>query len=153
MSRTSDVSEYYVAGRRVPAIFNGMATAADWMSAASFIGLAGILYLSGFDGLAFVMGWSGGYVLVALLLAPYLRRFGQFTIPDFLGARYGGNLARGIGVVAAVLASFTYLVAQVYGIGLVSGRFLGIDFTTGVFVGLAGILVCSLLGGMKAITW
>ncbi|MFA7095971.1 MAG: VC_2705 family sodium/solute symporter [Gammaproteobacteria bacterium] len=153
LSRTGDIAEYYVAGRRVPAIFNGMATAADWMSAASFIGLAGILYLSGFDGLAFVMGWSGGYVLVALLLAPYLRRFGQFTIPDFLGARYGGNFARGIGVVAAVLASFTYLVAQVYGIGLVSSRFLGIDFTTGVFVGLAGILVCSLLGGMKAITW
>jgi cation/acetate symporter len=98
MSKTADVSEYYVAGRRVPAIFNGMATGADWMSAASFIGMAGTLYLAGYDGLAFVLGWTGGYVLVALFLAPYLRKFGQFTIPDFLGSRYGGNLPRTIGV-------------------------------------------------------
>lgn len=153
MSRTADISEYYVAGRRVPAIFNGMASGADWMSAASFIGMAGTLYLSGYDGLAFVMGWTGGYVLVALFLAPYLRKFGQFTIPDFLGARYGGNLPRMIGVVAAVLASFIYVVAQIYGVGLISSRFLGIDFITGVFAGVAGILVCSFLGGMKAITW
>lgn len=106
LSRTSDVSEYYVAGRRVPAMFNGMATAADWMSAASFIGLAGTLYFSGFEGLAFVTGWTGGFVLVALLLAPYLRKFGQYTIPDFLGARYQGNVARLVGLAAAVLASF-----------------------------------------------
>jgi cation/acetate symporter len=153
MSRTADITEYYVAGRRVPAVFNGMATGADWMSAASFIGMAGTLYLAGYDGLAFVMGWTGGYVLVALFLAPYLRKFGQFTIPDFLGARYGGNLARTVGVFAAVLASFTYVVAQIYGVGLITSRFLGLDFVTGVFTGLAGILVCSFLGGMRAVTW
>lgn len=153
MSRTSDVSEYYVAGRQVPALFNGMATAADWMSAASFIGLAGTLYYSGFEGLAFVTGWTGGYVLVALLLAPFLRKFGQFTIPDFLGARYEGHFARVVGVIAAVMASFVYVVAQIYGVGLITSRFIGIEFEIGVFVGLAGILVCSFLGGMRAVTW
>ncbi len=153
MSRTSDVSEYYVAGRRVPAVFNGMATAADWMSAASFIGLAGTLYFSGFEGLAFVTGWTGGFVLVALLLAPYLRKFGQYTIPDFLGARYQGNVARVVGLAATVLASFVYLVAQIYGVGLVTSRFVGMEFEIGLFVGLAGILVCSFLGGMRAVTW
>jgi len=153
LSRTSDVSEYYVAGRRVPALFNGMATGADWMSAASFIGLAGTLYLSGYDGLAFVMGWTGGYCLVALLLAPYLRKFGQFTIPDFLGARYGGNIPRSIGVFAAILCSFTYVIAQIYGLGLIVSRFTGLDFGVGVFVGLGSILVCSFLGGMRAVTW
>lgn len=153
ISRTSDVTEYYVAGRRVPAVFNGMATAADWMSAASFIGLAGTLYFSGFEGLAFVTGWTGGFVLVALLLAPYLRKFGQYTIPDFLGARYEGNAARLIGLAATMLASFVYLVAQIYGVGLVTSRFVNIEFEIGLFVGLAGILVCSFLGGMRAVTW
>ncbi len=153
MSKTADVSEYYVAGRRVPALFNGMATGADWMSAASFIGMAGTLYLSGYDGLAFVLGWTGGYCLVALLLAPYLRKFGQFTIPDFLGARYGGNIPRSIGVFAAILCSFTYVIAQIYGVGLITSRFTGLEFSVGVFAGLAGILVCSFLGGMKAVTW
>ncbi|MGZ8198746.1 MAG: VC_2705 family sodium/solute symporter, partial [Burkholderiales bacterium] len=153
MSRTAEVAEYYVAGRRVPAFFNGMATGADWMSAASFIGMAGTLYLSGFDGLAFVMGWTGGYVLVALFLAPYLRKFGQFTIPDFLGARYGGNIIRTIGIIAAIIASFVYVVAQIYGVGLITSRFTGLEFGVGVFVGLGGILVCSMLGGMKAVTW
>jgi len=153
LTRTSDLTEYYVAGRRVPALFNGMATAADWMSAASFIGLAGMLYLSGYDGLAFVMGWTGGYVLVALLLAPYLRRFGQYTIPDFLGARYGGNLPRAIGAFAAILCSFTYVIAQIYGVGLIVSRFTGLDFGVGVFLGLGGILLCSFLGGMRAVTW
>ncbi len=153
MSRTSDVSEYYVAGRHVPAVFNGMATAADWMSAASFIGLAGTLYYAGFEGLAFVTGWTGGFVLVALLLAPYLRKFGQYTIPDFLGARYQGNVARLVGLFATVLASFVYLVAQIYGVGLVTSRFVGLEFEIGLFVGLAGILVCSFLGGMRAVTW
>ncbi|HUX31357.1 MAG TPA: sodium:solute symporter family protein [Thiobacillus sp.] len=153
MSRTADVSEYYVAGRRVPALFNGMATGADWMSAASFIGMAGTLYLAGFDGLAFVMGWTGGYVLVALFLAPYLRKFGQFTIPDFLGTRYGGNLPRTIGVIAAIICSFTYVVAQIYGVGIITARLTGLEFHIGVFVGLAGILVCSFLGGMRAVTW
>ena len=152
LSRTADVSEYYVAGRRVPALFNGMATGADWMSAASFIGLAGTLYFGGYQGLAFVMGWTGGYVLVALLLAPFLRKFGQFTIPDFLGARYG-NGARLVAVIAAIVASFSYVVAQIYGVGLITSRFIGMDFEIGVFVGLAGILVCSFLGGMRAVTW
>ena len=140
MSRTVDAAEYYVAGRRVPAFFNGMATGADWMSAASFIGMAGTLYLSGFDGLAFVMGWTGGYCLVAFLLAPYLRKFGQFTIPDFLGERYGGNVVRSVGIFAAILCSFTYVVAQIYGVGLITSRFTGLEFGIGVFVGLAGIL-------------
>jgi cation/acetate symporter len=153
MSKTADVGEYYVAGRRVPALFNGMATGADWMSAASFIGMAGTLYLSGYDGLAFVLGWTGGYCLVAILLAPYLRKFGQFTIPDFLGARFGGHLPRFIGVVAAIVCSFTYVIAQIYGVGIITSRFTGLEFQVGVFVGLAGILVCSFLGGMKAVTW
>ena len=153
MARTVDAAEYYVAGRRVPAFFNGMATGADWMSAASFIGMAGTLYLSGFDGLAFVMGWTGGYCLVAFLLAPYLRKFGQFTIPDFLGERYGGNIVRSIGIFAAILCSFTYVVAQIYGVGLITSRFTGLEFGVGVFVGLLGILVCSFLGGMRAVTW
>lgn len=153
MSRTSDVAEYYVAGRRVPAFFNGMATGADWMSAASFIGMAGTLFLSGFDGLAFVMGWTGGYCLVALFLAPYLRKFGQFTIPDFLAERYGGNIVRTIGIVSAITCSFVYVVAQIYGVGLITSRFTGLEFGVGVFVGLAGILVCSMLGGMRAVTW
>ena len=153
ISRTSDVSEYYVAGRRVPAFFNGMATGADWMSAASFIGLAGTLYLSGFQGLAYVVGWTGGFVLVALLLAPYLRRCEQYTIPDFLGARYGGNAIRLVAVGAAILASFVYVVAQIYGVGVITSRFVSLQFEIGVFVGLAGILVCSFLGGMRAVTW
>jgi cation/acetate symporter len=153
MSRTTDATEYYVAGRRVPAMYNGMATGADWMSAASFIGLAGTLYLTGYNGLAFVMGWTGGYCLVALLLAPYLRKFGQFTIPDFLGERYGGNLPRFIGVFAAILCSFTYVVAQIYGVGLITSRLTGVAFELGVFLGLGGILVCSFLGGMRAVTW
>ena len=153
MSRTSDASEYYVAGRRVPALFNGMATGADWMSAASFIGMAGTLYLTGFNGLAFILGWTGGYCLVALFLAPYLRKFGQFTIPDFLGERYGGNFARTIGIFAAILCSFPYVVAQIYGVGLITTRLTGVSFELGIFLGLGGILVCSFLGGMKAVTW
>jgi cation/acetate symporter len=153
MSRTNDADEYYVAGRRVPAVFNGMATGADWMSAASFIGMAGTLYLSGYSGLAFIMGWTGGYCLVALFLAPYLRKFGQFTIPDFLGARYGGHAPRFVGIVIAILCSFTYVVAQIYGVGLITTRLSGVDFTLGIFVGLGGILVCSFLGGMRAVTW
>jgi cation/acetate symporter len=153
MSRTTDAAEYYVAGRRVPAVYNGMATGADWMSAASFIGMAGTLYLTGYSGLAFIMGWTGGYCLVALFLAPYLRKFGQFTIPDFLGERYGGNLPRFIGIVAAILCSFTYVVAQIYGVGLITSRLTGVAFELGIFLGLGGILVCSFLGGMRAVTW
>ena len=153
ITRTTDADEYYVAGRRVPAIYNGMATGADWMSAASFIGMAGTLYLSGYDGLAFIMGWTGGYCLVALFLAPYMRKFGQFTIPDFLGERYGGHIPRFIGIVAAILCSFTYVVAQIYGVGLITARLAGVEFEVGIFLGLSGILVCSLLGGMRAVTW
>lgn len=153
MSRTTDAAEYYVAGRRVPAVYNGMATGADWMSAASFIGMAGTLYLTGYSGLAFIMGWTGGYCLVALFLAPYLRKFGQFTIPDFLGERYGGNLPRFIGIIAAILCSFTYVVAQIYGVGIITSRLTGVAFEIGIFLGLAGILVCSFLGGMRAVTW
>jgi cation/acetate symporter len=153
LSRTMQVSEYYVAGRKVPAFYNGMATAADWMSAASFIGMAGTLYAQGYNGLAFVLGWTGGYVLVAVLIAPYLRKFGAYTVPDFLGARYGGNFARLLGVIVLFCCSFTYIVAQVYGTGIVTSRFLGIPFEYAVFVGLAGILVCSMLGGMRAVTW
>jgi len=151
--RTTDAAEYYVAGRRVPALYNGMATGADWMSAASFIGLAGTLYLTGYSGLAFIMGWTGGYCLVALVLAPYLRKFGQFTIPDFLAERYGGHLPRLIGVGAAILCSFTYLVAQIYGVGLITSYLTGVAFELGIFLGLGGILVCSFLGGMRAVTW
>lgn len=153
LCRTTDADEYYVAGRRVPAVYNGMATAADWMSAASFISLAGTMYLQGYAGLAFIMGWTGGYCLVALLLAPYLRRFGQYTIPDFLGARYASHGPRLLGVVAAILCSFTYVVAQIYAIGLIASHLTGVGFEIGVFLGLGGILVCSFLGGMRAVTW
>jgi cation/acetate symporter len=152
-SRTAKISEYYVAGRSVPAFFNGMATGSDWMSAASFIGMAGTIFGLGYDGLAYIMGWTGGYVLLAVFLGPYLRKFGQYTIPDFLGARYGGNAARTIGILAAITASFTYLIAQVTGVGIIMSRFLNLPFATGVVVGLLGILVCSMLGGMKAVTW
>jgi len=153
LSRTTDPAEYYVAGRRVPAFYNGMATGADWMSAASFIGMAGTLYLSGYGGLAYVLGWTGGFCLVALLIAPYLRKFGQFTIPDFLAARYDGNLTRVMGALAAIGCSFLYVVAQIYGVGLITSRITGVAFEVGVFLGLGGILVCSFLGGMRAVTW
>jgi cation/acetate symporter len=153
LSRTMELSEYYVAGRVVPPVFNGMATGADWMSAASFISMAGGLYLAGYGGLGYVLGWTGGYVLVAVLLAPYLRKFGQFTVPDFLGVRYEGNTARLCGVVVLFCASFTYIVSQCFGIGIITSRFLGIPFEIAIFVGLLGILVCSMLGGMRAVTW
>ncbi len=153
ITRTSNPDQYYVAGRGVPAVFNGMATGSDWMSAASFISMAGALSAQGFAGLAYVMGWTGGYLLLAVFLGPYLRQFGAYTIPDFLGARYGGNFARVIGVIGAVACSFTYLIAQVTGVGLIVSRFIGLDFNIGVFVGLVGVLFCSVLGGMKSVTW
>src|SRR5215510_11256229 len=153
LSRTMEISEYYVAGRVVPPFFNGMATGADWMSAASFISMAGGLYLGGYSGLGYVLGWTGGYVLVGILLAPYLRKFGQFTVPDFLGTRYESNTARFVGVIVLFCASFTYIVAQCFGIGIITSRFLGIGFEVAIFVGLLGILVCSMLGGMRAVTW
>jgi cation/acetate symporter len=146
LTRTSNPDQYYVAGRGVPAVFNGMATGSDWMSAASFISMGGALSAQGFAGLAYVMGWTGGYLLLAVFLGPYLRQFGAYTIPDFLGARFGGNLPRIIGVVAAIACSFTYLIAQVTGVGLIVSN-------VGVFVGLLGVLFCSVLGGMKSVTW
>lgn len=150
-TRTSDVAEYFVAGRRVPAIYAGMSAGTDWLSAASFIGLAGALYQSGYQGLAFVIGWTGGYVLLALLLAPYLRKFGQYTLPDFLAARYGGQTIRLLGAFAVIVASLIYVVAQVYGVGLITSRFITLQFEIGVYLGLAGVLVCSFLGGMRAL--
>jgi cation/acetate symporter len=151
--RTTDMNEYYVAGRRIPAIYNGMAIAADWMSAASFVGLAGTLYLGGYSGLAFILGWTGGFCLVALLVAPYLRKFGQYTVADFFAARYGGRMPRIMAALATILCSFVYLVAQIYAVGLISSRLTGIAFEIGIFLGLGGVLLCSFLGGMRAVTW
>jgi cation/acetate symporter len=153
LSRTAQVSEYYVAGRRVPAFYNGMATGADWMSAASFVGMAGTLFLLGYDGLAWVLGWTGGYVLVSVLVGPYLRKFGAYTVPDFMSFRFGGNFARFLAVVVLVCCSFTYVTAQIFGTGIIASRFLGMPFEVAVFVGLVGILLCSMLGGMRAVTW
>lgn len=153
MSRTAQVSEYYVAGRRVPALYNGMATGADWMSAASFVGMAGTLFLLGYDGLAWVLGWTGGYVLVSILIGPYLRKFGAYTVPDFMAFRFGGNTARMVAVIVLVCCSFTYVTAQIFGTGIIASRFLGMPFEVAVFAGLAGILLCSMLGGMRAVTW
>tara|TARA_B110000503_G_scaffold50759_1_gene82080 strand:+ start:1388 stop:3223 length:1836 start_codon:yes stop_codon:yes gene_type:complete len=153
LSRTMQVSEYYVAGREVPTVFNGMATAADWMSGASFVAMAGGIYYGGYTYMAFLVGWTGGYVLVSTLLAPYLRKFGCYTVPDFIGTRYGGNIARLCAVVVLVLASFTYVTAQINAIVPVASRALDIPFTTGVWVGLISILLCSMLGGMRAVTW
>ncbi|MCP5151822.1 MAG: cation acetate symporter [Ectothiorhodospiraceae bacterium] len=153
LSRTMQVDAYYVAGRQVPPVFNGMATAADWMSGASFVAMAGGIYMGGHPYLAFVVGWTGGYVLVAVLMAPYLRKFGCYTVPDFIGTRYGGNLARFIAVVVLVVASFTYVTAQINATGTIAARALLIPFEVGVWFGLLGILLCSMLGGMRAVTW
>ena len=151
VTRTSDVAEYFVAGRRIPAVYAGMSSGTDWLSAASFIGLAGALYHTGYQGLAFVIGFTGGYVLLALLLAPYLRKFAQYTLPDFLAARYGGQAIRLLGAFAVITASLVYVVAQVYGVGLITSRFITLQFEIGVYLGLAGVLVCSFLGGMRAL--
>ena len=158
--RTTDVDEYYLAGRRVPAIYNGMATAADWMSAASFISLAGGLYLQGFagsptqvGGLAYVLGWTGGFCLVGLLVAPYLRGLKLYTVPDFFAWRYASPWPRRIAAMATVLCSFIYVVAQIYGVGLITSRLTGVRFEIGILLGLSGVLVCSFLGGMRAVTW
>jgi cation/acetate symporter len=153
VSGTKNLGEYYVAGRSVPALANGLATGADWMSAASFISMAGTLWLLGYDGLAYILGWTGGYVLLALLFAPYIRKFGQYTIPDFVGARYEGDTARVVAALAAILISFTYVTAQVVGVGLIMSRLVGVSYPVGVLIGLVGVLLCSFMGGMKAITW
>ena len=153
LSRTMQVDAYYVAGRSVPPVFNGMATAADWMSGASFVAMAGGIYMGGHAYLAFVVGWTGGYVLVAALMAPYLRKFGCYTVPDFIGTRYGGNLARFCAVLVLTVASFTYVTAQINATGTIASRALHIPFEVGVWFGLLGILLCSMLGGMRAVTW
>ncbi len=153
LSRTMQADAYYVAGRQVPTVFNGMATAADWMSGASFVAMAGGIYFKGYGYMALLVGWTGGYVLVASLLAPYLRKFGCYTVPDFVGTRYGGNLARFCAVIVLTVASFTYVTAQINATGTIASVALDIDFKYAVYVGLVSILLCSLLGGMRAVTW
>ncbi len=153
LSRTTDVGEYYVAGREVPAIYNGMATGADWMSGASFVALAGGVYFGGYPYLGYIVGWTGGYVLVNSLMAPYLRKFGCYTVPDFVGTRYGGNLSRFIAVIVLVVASFTYVTAQINATGTIAAQTLGVPFELGVWLGLLGIFICSMLGGMRGVTW
>ena len=152
-SRASSTSEFYVAGGAVPPIANGMATAADWMSAASFISMAGIISFTGYDGSVYLMGWTGGYVLLALLLAPYLRKFGKFTVPDFIGDRYYSNTARGVAVFCALIVSFTYIAGQMRGVGVVFSRYLEVDITSGVLIGMGIVLFYAVLGGMKGITY
>jgi cation/acetate symporter len=153
LSRTAEVDAYYVAGREVPALYNGMATAADWMSGASFVALAGGVYFGGYPYLGFIIGWTGGYVLVNSLMAPYLRKFGCYTVPDFIGTRYGGNTARLCAVIVLVVASFTYVTAQINATGTIAAQTLGIPFEAGVWLGLLGIFICSMLGGMRGVTW
>jgi cation/acetate symporter len=152
-TRAASTKEFYVAGGGVSPLANGMATAADWMSAASFISMAGIISFAGYDGAVYLMGWTGGYVLLALLLAPYLRKFGKFTVPDFIGDRYYSNSARLVAVVCALLVSFTYVAGQMRGVGLVFSRFLEVDINTGVFIGMFIVLFYAVLGGMKGITY
>jgi len=153
LSRVRDTKGFYVAGRGVPAAANGMATAADWMSAASFISMAGLISFMGYAGGMYLMGWTGGYVLLALLLAPYLRKFGHFTVPDFIGDRYDSRIARLVAVVAAVFVSFTYVAGQMRGVGVVFSRFLEVDINVGVMIGMGIVFVYATLGGMKGITW
>ena len=152
-SRAGNTKEFYIAGRGVPPVANGMATAADWMSAASFISMAGIISFIGYDGSVYLMGWTGGYVLLALLLAPYLRKFGKFTVPDFIGERYYSSTARLVAVFCALIVSFTYVAGQMRGVGVVFSRYLEVDINTGVFIGMAIVLFYAVLGGMKGITY
>jgi cation/acetate symporter len=152
-ARANTNKEFYVAGGGVPPILNGMATAADWMSAASFISLAGIVSFTGYDGTVYLMGWTGGYVLLALLLAPYLRKFGKYTVPDFIGDRYYSNTARVVAVLAALIVSFTYVAGQMRGVGIVFSRYLEVDINNGVYIGMAIVFFYAVLGGMKGITY
>jgi cation/acetate symporter len=152
-SRAGSTKEFYVAGGGVSPLANGLATAADWMSAASFLGMAGIIAFAGYDGSVYLMGWTGGYVLLALLLAPYLRKFGKFTVPDFIGDRYYSNVARTVAVIAALFVSFTYVAGQMRGVGVVFSRFLDVEVNTGVYIGMAVVLFYAFLGGMKGITY
>lgn len=150
---TGKVADYFVAGRTVPPMYNGMAGASNWMSAASVIGMSGTIYLLGFDGSAYLLGWTGGYVLLALLVAPYIRKLKAYTVPDFLDARYGGKYARAVGVICALAMNIVYLIPQFMGIGMIAGRFLGLSYQAGVFIGLAAVLVCVYFGGMRGVTW
>lgn len=152
-ARVRETEGFYVAGRGVPPIANGMATAADWMSAASFISMAGLISTLGYDGTIYLMGWTGGYVLLALLLAPYLRKFGKFTVPDFVGDRYYSQTARIVAVVAAIFVSFTYVIPQLVGVGTVFSRYLGVPSTTGLWIGVIVTALFAVIGGMKGITW
>ncbi|MBT3524225.1 MAG: VC_2705 family sodium/solute symporter, partial [Flavobacteriaceae bacterium] len=152
-SKAGSTKEFYVAGSGVSPIANGMATAADWMSAASFISMAGLISFMGYDGSVYLMGWTGGYVLLALLLAPYLRKFGKFTVPDFIGDRYYSDTARLVAVFCALIISFTYVAGQMRGVGLVFSRYLEVDINTGVVIGMAIVLFYAVLGGMKGITY
>ncbi|GAA0892916.1 cation acetate symporter [Fulvivirga kasyanovii] len=152
-SRAGSTKDFYVAGGGVPPLANGMATAADWMSAASFISMAGIISFAGYDGAVYLMGWTGGYVLLALLLAPYLRKFGKFTVPDFIGDRYYSNTARTVAVVCALFVSFTYVAGQMRGVGVVFSRFLEVDINNGVYIGMFIVFIYAVLGGMKGITY
>ncbi len=152
-SRARSTGDFYVAGGEVPSVVNGMATAADWMSAASFISMAGLISFMGRDGSVYLMGWTGGYVLLALLLAPYLRKFGKFTVPDFVGDRYYSQLARIVAVVCAIFVSFTYVAGQMRGVGIVFSRFLDVDINLGVFIGMGIVFIYAVLGGMKGITY
>ncbi|NER17494.1 sodium:solute symporter family protein [Spongiivirga citrea] len=152
-SRAGSTKDFYVAGGGVSPLANGLATAADWMSAASFLGMAGIISFTGYDGSVYLMGWTGGYVLLALLLAPYLRKFGKFTVPDFIGDRYYSNLARTVAVICAVIVSFTYVAGQMRGVGLVFSRFLEVEVNAGVLIGMVIVLFYAVLGGMKGITY
>ncbi|HUO85146.1 MAG TPA: sodium:solute symporter family protein [Thermoanaerobaculia bacterium] len=153
LNRVRDTRGFYVAGRGVPAVFNGAATAADWMSAASFISMAGLISFMGFDGTVYLMGWTGGYVLLALLLAPYLRKFGKYTVPDFVGDRYDSTTARIVAAIAAIVISLTYVAGQMRGVGIVFSRFLHVDISVGVIIGMAIVSFFAVLGGMKGITW
>ena len=152
-TRASSTNDFYVAGGGVSPLANGLATAADWMSAASFISMAGLISFNGYDASVYLMGWTGGYVLLALLLAPYLRKFGKFTVPDFIGDRYYSNVARSVAVICALIVSFTYVAGQMRGVGLVFSRFLEVDITTGVLIGMIIVLFYAVLGGMKGITY
>ena len=152
-SRAGSTNEFYVAGGGVHPVANGMATAADWMSAASFISMAGIIAFMGYDGTVYLMGWTGGYVILALLLAPYLRKFGEFTVPDFIGTRYYSGAARIVAVVCLIAISFTYIAGQMRGVGIVFSQFLNIPITWGVIVGMAIVFMYAVLGGMKGITY
>ena len=152
-SRVKSTKDFYVAGSGVNPVVNGMATAADWMSAASFLSMAGIIAFLGRDGSVYLMGWTGGYVLLALLLAPYLRKFGKYTVPDFIGTRYYSRVARVVAVVCLIFVSFTYVAGQMRGVGIVFSRFLEVDINTGVIVGMAIVFIYAVLGGMKGITY